>query len=346
MARLCPWLASCSSGARSPGSSTSGASIRRATEAARAEIAASEWGRRAIVTSLVSQVGSLYFDLRALDLELEISERTLASREESLRLTVIRERGGVTPLVDVRQAEQLVFSARGQIVDVRRRIEQDENALSVLLGQNPGPIARGRTLTEQTDASDCAGRPPVVAPRAAAGYPAGRAADGRGQRAHRRGEGRVLSADLADRVWRRREHGALEPLHGRDLGRSAPAWSNRSSTPAETARRWRSPRRGARRASSSIARRFSRRSARCRTRSSATAGCASSAKTQASVVVAARDARRLADLRYQGGATSYLEVLDSDTRLFVAELGLVQAQLAERNAFVEIYRALGGGWKS
>jgi multidrug efflux system outer membrane protein len=69
-------------------------------------------------------------------------------------------------------------------------------------------------------------------------------------------------------------------------------------------------------------------------------------ETQTSVVVAARDARRLADLRYQGGATSYLEVLDSDTRLFVAELGLVQAQLAERNAFVEIYRALGGGWKS
>ena len=69
-------------------------------------------------------------------------------------------------------------------------------------------------------------------------------------------------------------------------------------------------------------------------------------EAQASVVVAARDARRLADIRYQGGATSYLEVLDSDTRLFLAELGLVQAQLAERNAFVEIYRALGGGWKS
>ena len=56
--------------------------------------------------------------------------------------------------------------------------------------------------------------------------------------------------------------------------------------------------------------------------------------------------RRLADPRYQGGATSYLEVLDSDTRLFAAELGLAQAQLAERTAFVEIYRALGGGWKS
>ena len=69
-------------------------------------------------------------------------------------------------------------------------------------------------------------------------------------------------------------------------------------------------------------------------------------ESQQALVVAAQDARRLADIRYQGGATSYLEVLDSDTRLFTAELGLVQAQLAELEAFVEIYRALGGGWTS
>jgi multidrug efflux system outer membrane protein len=69
-------------------------------------------------------------------------------------------------------------------------------------------------------------------------------------------------------------------------------------------------------------------------------------ETQETLVVAAQDARRLADLRYQGGATSYLEVLDSDTRLFIAQLALVQAQLDEQSAFVEIYRALGGGWES
>ena len=69
-------------------------------------------------------------------------------------------------------------------------------------------------------------------------------------------------------------------------------------------------------------------------------------ETQELLVGAAQDARRLADLRYQGGATSYLEVLDSDTRLFAAELGLVQAQLDELAAFVEIYRALGGGWQA
>ena len=249
--------------------------FRRATEAARAEIAASEWGRRAIVTSLVSQVGSLYFELRALDFELEISERTLASREESLRLTVIRERGGVTPLVDVRQAEQLVFSRtrpdrRCSTPDRAGRKRVERAARTESRADRARPHAHG-----PDGSPDGAGRASVVAPRAAAGHPAGRAADGRGQRAHRRGQGRLLSPDLTDRVGRRREHVAGEPLHRRRRGRSAPAWCNRSSTPGETARRSRSPKRGARRASSSIARRFSRRSARYRTPSSATAGCAS-----------------------------------------------------------------------
>jgi multidrug efflux system outer membrane protein len=68
--------------------------------------------------------------------------------------------------------------------------------------------------------------------------------------------------------------------------------------------------------------------------------------TQEQLLQSAQDARRLAEFRYQGGATSYLEVLDSDTRLFSAEVGLVQAQRDELAAFVEIYRALGGGWQS
>ena len=92
---------------------------RRATEAAQADLARTEWGQRAIITSLVSEVASQYFLLRALDLQLEIATRTLASREESLRLTEVRERGGATPLVDVRQAEQLVLGAQAQIADVR-----------------------------------------------------------------------------------------------------------------------------------------------------------------------------------------------------------------------------------
>src|SRR6185312_17080501 len=121
---------------------------RRATEAARAQLLATEWGRRAVLTTLVSQVSGAYFGLRALDLELDISRRTLASRQESLQLTQARERGGATSLVDVRQAEQLVYSASGEIVTLEREIEQQENFINALLGNNPGPIARGRALTE------------------------------------------------------------------------------------------------------------------------------------------------------------------------------------------------------
>ena len=139
---------------------------RRANEAARADILASEWGRRAIITSLVSEVAAGYFSLRALDSELEISRRTVATREESLRLTEVRERGGATSLVDVRQAEGLVLTARGQIVDLQRRIEQQENAISVLLGRNPGPITRGRSLVEQPHAPDVpAGLPSALLDR-------------------------------------------------------------------------------------------------------------------------------------------------------------------------------------
>jgi len=87
---------------------------RRATEAARAQLLASEWGRRAVLTTLVSQIANAYFSLRALDLELDISKRTLTSRQESLQLTQVRERGGITSLLDVRQAEQLVYGATGE----------------------------------------------------------------------------------------------------------------------------------------------------------------------------------------------------------------------------------------
>jgi multidrug efflux system outer membrane protein len=122
---------------------------RRATEAARAELLAAQWGRRAVVASVVADVATGYFRLRMLDLSLDVSRQTLESREESLRLTQVRERGGVTSLVDVRQAEQLVYDARAEIVTLERQIEQQENALSVLAGDNPGPIARGQSLVEQ-----------------------------------------------------------------------------------------------------------------------------------------------------------------------------------------------------
>src|SRR5260370_3005098 len=122
---------------------------RRATEAVRANLIASEWARREVLSTLVANVASAYFQLRALDLQLEISKRTLNSRQESLRLTRILADGGSTTLLDVRQAEQLVFTASSEIPVLEQQIEQQENFLSILLGQNPEDIPRGQKLTEQ-----------------------------------------------------------------------------------------------------------------------------------------------------------------------------------------------------
>ena len=123
--------------------------FRRATEAARANLLASEWARREVISTLVANVASAYFQLRALDLQLEISKRTLDSRKESLRLTQLLANGGATSMLDVRQAEQLVFTASAEVPVLEQQIEQQENFLSILLGQNPGDVPRGQTLTEQ-----------------------------------------------------------------------------------------------------------------------------------------------------------------------------------------------------
>src|ERR1700751_1295019 len=122
---------------------------RRQTEAARAQLLATEWGQRAVISSLVANVAAAYFQLRALDSELEISQRTLASRRESLKLTQFLESHGSNSGLDVSQSEQLVYTASETIPDLERQIQQQENVLSVLLGENPQSIPRGRVLTEQ-----------------------------------------------------------------------------------------------------------------------------------------------------------------------------------------------------
>jgi len=107
--------------------------------------------------TLVSNMSRAYFQLRALDQELEISKRTLTSRQESLRLTRLLADRGSTSMLDVRQAEQLVFTAAAEIPALEQQIEQQENLISVLLGKNPADVPRGQRLTEQA-------QPPEVPP--------------------------------------------------------------------------------------------------------------------------------------------------------------------------------------
>src|ERR1700758_5314542 len=122
---------------------------RRQTEAARAQMLASKWGQQAVISSLVANVATAYFELRALDSELEIAKRTLGSRQQSLQLTQLLETHGSASNLDVSQSEQLVYTASETIPDLERQIRQQENLLSTLLGETPGSIPRGRALTEQ-----------------------------------------------------------------------------------------------------------------------------------------------------------------------------------------------------
>jgi outer membrane protein, multidrug efflux system len=122
---------------------------RRATEAARADLLASNWAQSQVESSLVASVASAYFILRGQDLQLHIAQRTLATDQDSLRLTQTLADHGATSLLDVRQAEQLVYHAEEDIPNLQKQIAQQEDLLSVLLGQNPGEVARGLELNAQ-----------------------------------------------------------------------------------------------------------------------------------------------------------------------------------------------------
>jgi multidrug efflux system outer membrane protein len=143
--------------------------IRRLNEAARARYLATEEARRGVITTLVADVTETYLALRALDLELEIARRTRDLAGESLRLVEARRSGGAANGLDVRQAEQLLFTATGQIAGLEREIAQAENALTLLLGRVPGEVPRGRPL-EAFQAP----------PRIPAGLPASRGSARRG----------------------------------------------------------------------------------------------------------------------------------------------------------------------
>jgi len=319
---------------------------RRATESSRATLLATQWAREAIVSTLVSEVATAYFQLRSLDLQLEISRRTLASRKDSLRLTQTLANGGATSLLDVRQAEQLVFTAAETIPDLERQVEQQENFLSTLLGNNPGPIARGMTLTEQPHAPEIpAGIPSTLLERrpdireAEAQLIAANAQIGVAKAAY------FPQINLtADAGY---QSSALTSLFTGPAG----LWSFGGSLvqPIFTGGRIRSNVRF------TEARQQEALLAYQQTIQQAFRGVSDSLveyhkdrefrEYQQQLALSAQDAAQLSEMRYRGGAASYLEVLTNETNYFDAQLGLAQAQLNELAGLVRIYRNLGGGWQ-
>ena len=186
--------------------------LRRATEAARANLLSAEENRKAVVTTLVSDVATAYLTLRELDYELEISQRTLQTREESLALTRSRQTGGVSTLLDLRQAEQLVDTAAQTIPGIQQQIEQTENQITLLLGENPGEC-RARAKPHRAGlAARSSRRPALGTARTAARYPRRGAGSDRRQCGDRRGQGGLFPQVSLSGVPRRAEHAIVESV--------------------------------------------------------------------------------------------------------------------------------------
>jgi multidrug efflux system outer membrane protein len=319
---------------------------RRASESARANLLATQWAREAVISMLVSDVAAAYFQLRELDLELEVSRRTLTSRQDSLRITQMLANGGATSMLDVRQAEQLVFTAAETIPDLERRIEQQENFISTLLGNNPGSISRGTKLTEQPHAPEIpAGLPSNLLER----RPDIRQAEA--QLIAANAQIGVAKADYFPQISLTASSGfqssALTSLFSGPAG----LWSFGGSLtqPIFAGGRIRSN------VKFTEARQQEAALVYQQTIQQAFRGVSDALveyrkdrefrEQQEQLAFSAQDAARLSETRYQGGATSYLEVLTSETNYFDAELGLAQAQLNELLGLVRIYRNLGGGWQ-
>ncbi|RPJ61241.1 MAG: efflux transporter outer membrane subunit [Acidobacteria bacterium] len=320
--------------------------FRRATEAARADLLTSEWARQAVVSTLVAELAGSYFRLRELDLELEISQRTVRSRQESLRLTQDLEARGLSSMLDVRQAEQLVFTAGAAIPDIERQIEQQENLISVLLGSTPAPVQRGRTLTDQP-------RPPEV--------PAGLPSSLLERRPDiQQAEQQLVAFNARIGVAKAAyfpqlsltglggfRSSALTSL----VSGSAGLWSFVAglAQPIFTGGRIRSGVRFAEAQQQEALLVYEQTIQQAfRDVSDALVAYRKNQEfreQQELLTRSAQDAAQLSRTRYQSGVTSYLEVLTNETNYFEADLNLARARADELLAVVDLYRALGGGWQ-
>jgi multidrug efflux system outer membrane protein len=320
--------------------------FRRATEAARANLVSTEWSQREVLSTLVASVASAYFQLRALDLSLEISKRTLNSRQESLRLTQVLASGGSTSLLDVRQAEQLVFTAAAEIPVLEQQIEQQENLISILLGENPGSIKRGLRLTEQVRSPDV---PPGLTSTLLERRPDIQAAEQ--QLIAANAEIGVARADYFPQISLSGTAGFESDALTHLFSGPAGVWTYGTSLtqPIFTAGRIRSNVKFAEAQQQAFLLTYQQTiQGAFRSVSDALVARRKSKEfreQQELLFASAQDAARLSHMRYNGGVTGYLEVLTNETNAFSAELELVQAQLNEYLASVQLYEALGGGWR-
>jgi multidrug efflux system outer membrane protein len=323
--------------------------LRRATEASRAELLATEDARQTVILTLVSDVASDYFALLQLDLQLQITRETVKTQEDSVKLTTLRVQHGVATKLDVLQAQQVLDTANASIPDLERLIAQEEDAISILLGNYPQGVPRGRPLVEQF-------LPPEVPP----GLPSTlleRRPDIREAEqimVAANAEIGVAKAQFFPQISLTGSGGgsfgrssAFSSLMGSQLG----IWSYGAqvSQPIFTG--------GALRGNLKLAESQHKQALIAYRQAIQQAfGDVSDALIgyeklhqvrvrQEDTVADLQGSVRLSNMRYTGGTTTYLEVLDGQRSLFNAELTLAQARGTEYQSLVQIYRALGGGWQ-
>jgi multidrug efflux system outer membrane protein len=320
--------------------------LRRATEAARANLLGAEENRKAVMITLVSDVAGAYFSLRELDYQLDISQRTLSTRRASLDLIKNRQAGGVATLLDLRQGEQLVYTAAETIPTLQQQIEQTENQINLLLGKNPGEVLRGRSLTEQEMPPDVpAGLPSALLER----RPDIRAA-----------EQNLIAANAQIGVAKAAYFPQISLTgflggQGTQLSSlfSGPSgvwnFTPQVTQPIFTAGRLKSnvKLQEALRDSALIQYEKTIQTAFTEVSNALIAHqrVRESRVQQELLVAALQDRTRLAYVRYRGGVDTLLNALDADRDLFQAELTLSQIRLSELNSVVQLYKALGGGWQ-
>jgi multidrug efflux system outer membrane protein len=320
--------------------------FRRATEAARATLLATEYAQNAVRITLIASVASAYFQLRAFDQEVDASTRILQTNRETLRITTLSVNGGASPITDQLQATLLVQQAQAQITQLEQSIAQTENQLSLLLGKNPGDISRGMSLIEQPHLPEVpAGLPSQLLER----RPDVREAEETLTAAN--ANVGVAKAAFFPQIPLTASYGAASASLGDFLKQSASAWSlagqvvqpifegGKISSVYRLA--W------AQRDAAELAYRQSVQQAFADVANSLV-GYEKSRSLRLTLeeqTATYAETARLANDRYRGGSTSFLEVLTTQQQYFTSELQSSQALFAELQNYVQLYQALGGGWR-
>ena len=319
---------------------------RKQTQAARDTLLAQTWAQRAVRLTLVQQVATAYLQLRALDNQLALTKQTLKVRQDSVNLTTTLETGGGAPLSDVRQAEQLLYTASSEIPQLEQQIQQQENAIHLLLGENPGPIARkaAETLTP----------PPQDLPTGLPSQLLERRPD------IQQAEATLKSANANIGVARAQFFPQLSISASAGIGgNSFPTIFGANSQTIYGLGQLAQPIFEGGKLRGQLELSKDTEQEMVLSYQKAIAGAFRDVSNalvalnkqhayrveQEKLVAAAQDASRLARMRYQGGAAAYLEVLTNDSNLYAAQLNLVTAQQGEALTLVQLYSALGGGWQ-